>query len=145
MIIYRGRQKNYSTPFSRALSGFNRNVLGKSRIASNRAAIVGRNRISNIKNSINEVVMNPGKAVNSGLIQPSIETPVTAVALNAVPIPGSSALVKVVGKPEKTLYKRIGWGDKLQKLSERYPNTTLAKNIEGGINGVLNYGKALAI
>lgn len=67
----------------------------------------GLNKIEGVKMAANQAAINPGRVVNTKVIQPSIEAPITSVAMKTVPIPGTSALVSVVGKPEKTIWKRL--------------------------------------
>ena len=151
MIIL--RQKDYSLKMTRRLAILNR-ASGKSPMQAKRAAIRQQNKIltplargmgkmQKMKNALNSVAMNPGAAVNSKIIQPSIESPVTAVALKAVPVPGSSALVNVVGRPERKMWKKVGLGDKMHRVAERYGNTKTARYVEGGVNGALNSMKAM--
>lgn len=145
MIIYRKQQRDYSTKIGRSLMAINKNILRKPKVQAGRSAVKGERRIKELKKSINEVAYNPGKTVNEGLIRPVIETPVTAVTLGAAPIPGASALVKVVGKPEKSIYRKLGWSKKMEKWSNKYPRTRVAQGIENGINAAVGYGKMMFV
>ena len=157
MIILR-KQKEYSTALARGLAGFNRKVLRKTPMQAKRAAIRGEKKILTpiakpvLKASkaiekgnvaINQAITNPGKVVNTKVIQPSIEAPITSVAMKAVPVPGTSALVSVVGKPEKAMWKKVGIGDRMSKAAEKYAESKGGKYVEGAINGVVRSGRIM--
>lgn len=144
MIIYR-KQKEYSTRLGRTLAGINKTILKKPNIASKRSAVLAEKKINKVKDSINNVVLNPGETVNRYIVKPSIETPITATALNAVPIPGTSGLVGYIGKPEKAFYKKIGVDKKLKNAADKYMNTKASKYIEGVVNSAVNFGKVAMI
>lgn len=146
-MIIRRKQKEYSLAMTRGLARVNR-VLGKSPMQAKRAAVKQQDKIltpiaqgvgkyQHAKAAVVSAAQNPGAVVNKKIIQPSIEAPVTAVALKAVPIPGSSAAIKIVGKPEKAMWKKVGLGDKMHRAAERYGDTKLAKYVEGGVNGAV--------
>lgn len=139
MIIYR-KQKEYSTGLGRLAT-----ILKKPNIASKRKAISVKNKINQVKDSINNIALNPGETVNRYIVKPSIETPITATALNAVPVPGTSSLVGYIGKPEKAFYKRIGVDEKLKIAADKYMNTKASKYLEGIINSAVNFGKVAMI
>lgn len=147
MIIL--RQKEYSTKLGRNLARFNRFVLRRPKIKAYRKAIKTDNSIKNAINSakdkLNEAALNPGNVLNKDIIGPSIETPVTATALKAVPLPGTSALIKKVNKPEKYLLKKLKIADKLENISHKYTDSKVAKNIEKTINGTVDVLKNTAL
>ena len=146
MII---KRKLYSLTGTRFLAGFNKKVLRKSPMAAKRSAVKtqnkvltgvarGLNKVENVKTAVNQAAINPGRVVNTKVIQPSIEAPLTSVAMKAVPIPGSSALVGVIGKPEKAMWKKLGVGEKMSRASNRYVNSKGGLAVENTINGAVN-------
>lgn len=146
MII---KRKLYSLAGTRFLAGFNKKVLRKSPMAAKRSAVKtqnkvltgvarGLNKVENVKTAVNQAAINPGRVVNTKVIQPSIEAPLTSVAMKAVPIPGSSALVGVIGKPEKAMWKKLGVGEKMSRASNRYVNSKGGLAVENTINSTVN-------
>lgn len=157
MIILR-KQKEYSTHLEKGLAGFNKTILRKSPMQAKRAAIIEERKIltpfakpalkvskaiENGNLALNQLATNPGEVINKKVIQPSIEAPITSLAMKAVPVPGSSALIGIVGKPEKTMWKRLGVGDKMSKAANKYTTSKGGKYVEGAINGVVNTGKIM--
>lgn len=152
MII---KRKLYSLTGTRVLAGFNKKVLRKTPMAAKRSAIKtqnkvleatarGLNKIEGVKMAANQAAINPGRVVNTKVIQPSIEAPITSVAMKTVPIPGTSALVSVVGKPEKTMWKKIGVGDKMSKAASKYVDRG-GRVVEDIVNSSTNYFKNLMV
>ena len=145
---------------TRGLAKVNR-VLGKSPMQAKRAAINQQDKaltsIVKGKMALESIARtNPGKLVNEKIIRPSIEAPATAIALKAIPIPGASAAVNVVGRPEKKFWRGIyvpskrgritryeSLGNRMHRTSERYMNTKTARNVEGVINGGLQSMKIM--
>lgn len=119
MIKY--RQKEYST-------GALNKLLAKGR---------------EIKDTLGYAMINPGEVVNSKIIEPSIKSPITAVALKAVPVPGSSAAIGTVGKPERWLWKKVGVSKHLDKASNNYENSKTARLVKGIINGAVEGTKTI--
>lgn len=153
MII---KRKLYSLAGTRILAGFNKKVLRKAPMAAKRSAIKtqnkvlsgvarGLNKIEGVKMATNQAAINPGRVVNTKVIQPSIEAPITSVAMKTVPIPGTSALVSVVGKPEKTMWKKIGVGDKMSKAASKYVDSKGGRVVEDVVNSSTNYLKNLMV
>lgn len=157
MIILR-KQKEYSTALARGLAGFNKNILRKSPMQAKRAAIIEERKIltpiakplvkvskaiEKGSDAANQVIMNPGRAFNNKIVQPSIEAPLTSVAMKAVPIPGSSALVSYVSKPEKAMWKKVGIGDKMSRAANKYGNSKGSKYVEEGINKLASSGRIM--
>lgn len=149
MII---KRKLYSLTGTRVLAGFNKKVLRKTPMAAKRSAIKtqnkvleatarGLNKIEGVKMAANQAAINPGRVINTKVIQPSIEAPITSVAMKTVPIPGTSTLVSVIGKPEKTMWKKIGVGDKMSKAASKYVDSKGGRVVEDIVNSSTNYFK----
>lgn len=145
--MYVFRQKEYSLKMTQAIAKVGR-ALGSGNIQSKRKALKlekkilspiakGKTAIEKGTKAVNQAALNPGATVNNNIIAPSIETPLTATALKAVPVPGASALVKPLGKPEKALWKKVGVNKKLEKTAKSYPSSKVGRTVESGINGIV--------
>lgn len=94
----------------------------------------GKKLTGNAKRNADLIALDPGRFVNNNIIGETIKTPVTGAALKAVPIPGSSAAIKYVGKPEKFLQKKLGVSGKFDKAGETYKKSKFAERLRRGLN-----------
>lgn len=115
MIIL--KRKNYSAK-TRILAGLGKAVKGA----------------QSARSGLDVVAYNPGRYINKTVIAPSIKAPISATTLQIVPIPGSSLLTSKAAKLEEPLWRKLGVGDKMKKVSNEFANSKTAKYIESGIN-----------
>lgn len=111
------KRKNYSAN-TRILAGLGKAVKGA----------------QSAKNGLDVVAYNPGRYINKTVITPSIKAPISATILQIVPIPGSSLLTSKAAKLEEPLWRKLGVGSKMKKVSNEFANSKTAKYIESGIN-----------
>lgn len=109
-----------------------KNYSAKTRILAGLGKAIRRTQ--GLREGLDVVASNPGKYINKTVIAPSIKAPISATALQIVPIPGSSLLTSKAAKLEEPLWRKLGVGDKMKKASNEFANSKTARYIESGIN-----------
>lgn len=94
----------------------------------------GKKLTGKAKRNADMIALDPGRFVNNNIIGETIKTPVTGAALKTIPIPGSSAAIKYVGKPEKFLQKKLGVSGRFDKAGETYKKSKFAERLRTGLN-----------
>ena len=152
MIIYR-KQKEYSTKLGRTLVGINKKVLRKSDMAAKRAAVATEGKLNNTKKLIQEAAINPGSVVNKG-VEETVRHPISATSQIAGkatmvvdPTGVGLAPIGAIGTAGEVALRKYSpkYARTTNKLADKYHNSKLSKHVEGAVNGIINFGKAVTM
>lgn len=102
-----------------------------------------KSAIKGIKRKGDILALNPGAITNREVIVPGIQSPLTTVAMKAVPGVPLAPFIKTIGKPEKKMWKFLGKDKALKNASDRYSHSRASRQVEGAINGLVNGAKQI--